>query len=35
MVELSPEMGETKFVRWSITGADGKPTWTEALDRLK
>ena len=34
MVALSPEMGETKFVRWSITGADGTPSWAEALDRL-
>ena len=35
MVALSPEMGATKFVRWSITGADGYPSWAEALDRLK
>ena len=35
MVALAPEMGETKFVRWSITGADGTPSWAEALDRLK
>ena len=35
MVALSPEMGETKFVRWTITGADGIPSWTAALDRLR
>jgi len=35
MIALSSEMGATKFVRWSITGADGNPSWGEALDRLK
>ena len=35
MVALAPEMGETKFVRWTITGAAGRPSWSEALDRLE
>lgn len=34
MADLSPEMGPTKFVRWTITGADGRPSWDEALQRL-
>lgn len=35
MAELSPEMGPTKFVRWSIMGVDGRPSWKEALSRLR
>jgi len=35
MASLAPEMGPTKFVRWTITGSDGRPSWNEALDRLK
>lgn len=35
MVELLPEMGPTKFVRWSIKGANGQPSWDEALARLE
>jgi hypothetical protein len=31
---LKPEMGPTKFVRWSISGAQGRPSWDEALQRL-
>lgn len=34
MAELAPEMGETKFERWTITGADGRPSWKQALERL-
>ena len=34
VVALRPEMGETKFVRWTISGADGRPSWKEALERL-
>ncbi len=34
MAELAPLMGSTRFVTWSITGADGLPTWQQALDRL-
>lgn len=34
MAKLSPEMGPTKFVRWSIDGSAGNPTWSEALGRL-
>jgi len=35
MTDLAPAMGATKFVRWTISGADGPPSWTEALNRLK
>jgi hypothetical protein len=34
MSELSPQMGPTKFVRWTIRGADGRPSWRDALQRL-
>lgn len=32
---LRGDMNGTRFVRWSITGADGRPTWREALSRLR
>ena len=34
LMALSSEMGPTKFVRWTINGADGRPSWDDALDRL-
>lgn len=34
MSSLKPLMGPTKFVRWEITSADGRPSWDGALDRL-
>ena len=34
MVSLVGEMGATEFVRWTISGANGRPTWREALERL-
>jgi Domain of unknown function (DUF3291) len=34
MSSLAPRMGPTKFVRWTIRGADGLPTWDDALRRL-
>jgi hypothetical protein len=34
MSSLKPVMAQTQFVKWEITGADGRPTWTEALDHL-
>jgi heme-degrading monooxygenase HmoA len=34
MTDLAPAMGETKFVRWSIDGAHGVPSWDDALERL-
>lgn len=34
MSNLSPEMGPTKFVRWTISGSRGRPTWDDALQRL-
>ena len=34
VAKLSPEMGPTKFVRWTIKGSDGRPSWHEALQRL-
>lgn len=34
MATLSPEMAPTTFVRWTTSGSDGRPTWSEALRRL-
>jgi len=34
MADLAPEMAATKFVRWTIKGSDGQPTWSEAFKRL-
>ena len=34
MSKLAPEMGPTKFVRWTISGSDGRPSWSDALQRL-
>jgi len=35
MGELRPVMGPTRFVRWTITGAAGRPSWDDALGRLE
>jgi heme-degrading monooxygenase HmoA len=32
--ELSSQMNPTTFVRWTVRGKDGIPTWSEALERL-
>jgi hypothetical protein len=34
MGSLKPFMGPTKFVQWEIAVSDGRPSWTEALERL-
>lgn len=34
MATLAPEMAPTTFVRWTITGSDGRPSWSDALRRL-
>jgi quinol monooxygenase YgiN len=34
MGSLKPFMGTTRFVQWEITGADGRPSWTDAFERL-
>lgn len=34
MTDLAKEMGPTKFVRWTMRGSDGRPSWREALKRL-
>jgi quinol monooxygenase YgiN len=34
MGSLKPFMGPTRFVQWEITTGDGRPTWTEAFERL-
>lgn len=34
MSSLKPIMGPTKFVQWEITATDGRPSWSEALERL-
>jgi hypothetical protein len=35
MQDLAPAMAATKFVRWTISGADGRPSWSQALERLQ
>ncbi len=34
MADLAPEMGPTKFVRWTMIGSEGRPSWHNALHRL-
>lgn len=34
MEELRPAMAPTTFVRWTIDGSQGRPSWREALRRL-
>jgi len=34
MADLAKEMGPTKFIRWTMKGSEGKPSWREALKRL-
>ena len=34
MSELAPLMAEPRFVRWTISGRDGRPSWRDALRRL-
>lgn len=34
MAELAPDMGTTKFLRWTIKGSVGQPSWSQALSRL-
>ena len=31
---LAREMGETTFVRWTVKGSDGVPSWRDAFARL-
>ena len=31
---LRSQMEPTKFVRWTMRGADGRPSWADALQRL-
>jgi hypothetical protein len=33
--ELAPEMGRTTFVRWTVPGDRGTPSWADALARLE
>jgi hypothetical protein len=33
--ELASEMSATMFVRWTVRGEEGVPSWTEALQRLR
>jgi Domain of unknown function (DUF3291) len=35
MAELAPSMNAPRFVRWTISGSDGIPSWAEALERLQ
>jgi hypothetical protein len=34
MADLAPAMGPTKFVRWTVRGMDGRPSWKDARERL-
>ena len=34
MTALTPHMGETKFVRWTVNGSDLPLRWDDALRRL-
>lgn len=34
MGSLKPYMGPTKFVTWTISAADGRPSLADALERL-
>jgi hypothetical protein len=34
MSSLKPFMKPTKFIFWSISGADGRPNFPDALKRL-
>ncbi len=35
MATLAPAMNEPKFVRWTISGSEGTPSWSDALNRLQ
>jgi hypothetical protein len=35
MADLAPAMGTTRFVRWTLSGTDGRPSWEDALTRLR
>ena len=35
MAEMALSMNEPKFVRWTISGSDGPPSWTDAIARLR
>ena len=35
MAALADQMADTRFEQWSILGADGCPTWPDALARLE
>ena len=34
MSSLKPLMAPTRFVQWQITAGDGRPSWSDALERL-
>jgi len=35
MAAHAPAMGPTRFARWAITGSGGRPSWHDALRRLR
>lgn len=35
MADLAGAMASTKFVRWTISGSEPVPTWSDALERLR
>jgi len=34
MSSLKPLMAPTRFVQWQVTAAEGRPSWSDALERL-
>jgi hypothetical protein len=34
MSSLKPLMGTTRFVQWELSGTDGRPSWTDAMEHL-
>ena len=34
MGQLKAEMGQARFVRWTLKGSEGNPSWNDALRRL-
>jgi heme-degrading monooxygenase HmoA len=35
MRNLGPDMGKTKFIRWTVPGSEAAVSWPEALERLQ
>jgi heme-degrading monooxygenase HmoA len=35
VASLTPHMAPTKFIRWTTNAGDGRPSWRDALQRLR